>query len=174
MLINKKIVQGVLVLGWLIWSLPVMGAGEHSPHEGKQMGHGAGKHSSYGGAGKRGHAGGKGGKHGGHGYGRPKGPPVDILAHIRERLDSDGTKVNLNRSLIGVKGIKILSEMPELKNVKSLALQGNRLGDKGVQILTGSDTFKHTENLSLWGNGVSAKGARMIAESPNMKNLKEL
>ena len=118
---HKKVVQGVLVLGWLIWSLPAIGAGEHSPHEGKQMDQSSEKHGGV----KHG----KGGKHGGHGYGRRMGPPTDIPAHIKERLDPDGTKVNLNRSLIGVKGIKVLAEMPELKNVKSLALQGRRGAD---------------------------------------------
>mgnify|MGYP003978805505 CR=1 FL=1 len=34
--IQKKVLQGVLVLGWLVWSLPAIGAGEHSPHEVKQ------------------------------------------------------------------------------------------------------------------------------------------
>ncbi|HIE80485.1 MAG TPA: hypothetical protein EYQ03_07625, partial [Nitrospinaceae bacterium] len=129
MLMHKKVVQGVLVLGWLIWSLPAMGEGEHSSHEGKQMSQESVKHG-----------GGKAGKHGGHSYGHRRGPPTDIPAHIKERLDPDGTKVNLNRSLIGVKGIKILAEMPELKNVKSLALQGNKLGDEGVRILAESET----------------------------------
>ena len=31
-----------------------------------------------------------------HGYGRPKGPPSDIPAHIKERTSADGTGVNLN------------------------------------------------------------------------------
>ena len=97
--IQKKVLQGVLVLGWLVWSLPAVGAGEHSPHEGKQAEHGSGKHGGHPGSEKKGYS----GKHSGHGYGRPKGPPTDIPAHIKERMDSDGTKVNLNRSLIGVK-----------------------------------------------------------------------
>ena len=134
--IQKKVLQGVLVLGWLVWSLPAVGEGEHSPHEGKQAEHGSGKHDGHPGEAKKGH----GGKHSGHGYGRPKGPPADIPAHIKERMESDGTKVNLNRSLIGVAGMQILADMPELKNVKSLALQGNKLGDEGVRILAESAT----------------------------------
>mgnify|MGYP000324314457 CR=1 FL=1 len=44
--IYKRMIQGVLVLGWLVWSIPAMGAGEHSPHEGQKMGHGSDKHRS--------------------------------------------------------------------------------------------------------------------------------
>ena len=72
--IRKKIFQIVLVLGWLIWSLPVFAIGDHKEHPG-QPNPGStktGKHGGYSG----GH-GGKG-KHGGHGYGRRKGPPKDI------------------------------------------------------------------------------------------------
>mgnify|MGYP006966956152 CR=1 FL=1 len=92
MLMHKKVVQGVLVLGWLIWSLPAMGAGEHSSHEGKQMSQESVKHGD-----------GKAGKHGGHSYGPRRGPSADISTHNNERLDPDGTKVNLNRSMIGAK-----------------------------------------------------------------------
>ncbi len=62
--IHKKVLQGVLVLGWLVWSLPAIGAGEHSPHEGQQTEHGSGKHGGHDGAAKKGHGG--GGKQGGH------------------------------------------------------------------------------------------------------------
>ena len=51
--------------------------------------------------------------------------------------------------------------MPGLKNVKALALKGNKLGDEGERILAESETFKHNEKLSLWGNDISAHGARM-------------
>ena len=104
MLIRKKIVQVILVLGWLFWSLPVFASGEHEGQPGK---HGdaktAGKHGGY-----DGKHGGKGKKGGHHGYSRRKGPPKDIPAHIRERLDPDGSKINLNGSQIGVKGMEIL------------------------------------------------------------------
>ena len=45
----------------------------------------------------------RGGK-GRHGYGRPKGPPADIPAHIKERMSPDGKGINLNGSQIGVTG----------------------------------------------------------------------
>ena len=48
------------------------------------------------------------GKH--HGYGRPKGPPADIPAHIKERTSPDGRGINLNNSQVGVEGITIISE----------------------------------------------------------------
>ena len=170
MKIRQKIFQIVLVLGWLIWSLPVFAIGNHEGHPGKSAPGNAktGKHGGYSG----GH-GGKG-KHGGHGYGRRKGPPKDIPAHIIERMDKDGTKINLNGSQIGVKGMKILASTPDLKNIVSLALQTNNLGDVCVRSFCESDTFQHVEKLSLWGNDVSEKGAKMIAESTNMKNLTEL
>ena len=57
--IQKKVLQGVLVLGWLVWSLPAIGAGEHSPNEGKQAEHGSGKHGGHPGSEKKGY----GGKH---------------------------------------------------------------------------------------------------------------
>ena len=170
--IRKKIIQIVLVLGWLIWSLPVFAIGDHEGHPGKSAPGSAktGKHGGYSGS----HGGGKGKHGGGHGYGRRKGPPKDIPAHIIERMDKDGTKINLNGSQIGVKGMKILASTPDLKNIVSLALQTNKLGDEGVRILCESDTFQHVEKLSLWGNDVSEKGAKMIAESQNLKNLTEL
>ena len=90
-------------------------------------------------------AGGKkaGGRH--HGYGRPKGPPADIPAHIKSRTSEDGSGVNLNNSLVGVEGISIMANTPELKNVVSLALKRNKLGDDGVKILAESETFKQVE-----------------------------
>ena len=118
-------------------------------------------------------------KHGGggkghHGYGRPKGPPADIPTHIKERTSPDGRKINLNNSLVGIKGMAIMAESPELKNIVSMALKGNKLGDEGVRILTQSSTFKHLEYLSLWDNGVSARGAQMLARGANFSKLKEL
>ena len=109
-----------------------------------------------------------GGKHGGgkghhHGYGRPKGPPADIPAHIKERTSPDGTGINLNNSQIGVKGMAIMAETPELKNVAIMSLKGNKLGDEGVRIITQSSTFKNLEFLSLWDNGISPAGAQMLA-----------
>ena len=94
---------------------------------------------------------GKGGKKAGghHGYSRHKGPPKDIPAHIKERTSPDGKEINLNKSQIGVKGMAILAKSPELANVVSLALQGNKLGDEGAKILTDSETFKHVELLNL-------------------------
>ena len=98
----------------------------------------------------------QGGK-GHHGYGRPKGPPADIPAHIKERISSDGKGINLNGSQIGVKGIAIVAQTPELKNVTSMALKSNKLGDEGVRIITQSSTFKGLEFLSLWDNGISPR-----------------
>ncbi|SVD97144.1 uncharacterized protein METZ01_LOCUS449998, partial [marine metagenome] len=109
-----------------------------------------------------------------HGYGRPKGPPADIPAHIKERTSPDGKGINLNNSQVGVKGIAIMAEIPELKNVVSMALKSNKLGDEGVKIMTQSDTFRHLEFLSLWDNGISAAGAAMLARGANFNNLKEL
>ena len=137
MLIRKKIVQVILVLGWLVWSLPVFAAGSHEAQSGEHPGKKGSSHGGPPGGKHGGYSGGHGakGKHGGHGYGRRKGPPKDISAHIRERLDADGSKINLNGSQIGVKGMKILASTPELKNVVSLALQKNNLGDEGGRIL---------------------------------------
>ncbi len=134
--IHKKIVQGALVLGWLVWSLPAMAAGEHSEGQEHISGnhgdagaakgeHGGGNHGAHVSGNKHG---GAGGKHGGHGYGRPTGPPADIPAHIKERLDPDGTKVNLNRSLIGVKGMQVLADMPELKKCEVSGVAGKHVG----------------------------------------------
>ncbi|NIQ02084.1 MAG: hypothetical protein GWM98_18130, partial [Nitrospinaceae bacterium] len=99
--------------------------------------------------------GGAGGGH--HGYGRPKGPPADIPAHIKARTSPDGTGINLNNSQVGIPGMKIMAGAPELQHVVSLALKGNHLGDEGVKILAESDTFKHTEFLSLWDNEVTSQ-----------------
>jgi hypothetical protein len=77
----------------------------------------------------------RGGK-GRHGYGRPKGPPADIPAHIKERMSPDGKGINLNGSQIGVTGISIMAETPALKNVVSMTLKSNKLGDEGVRIIT--------------------------------------
>jgi hypothetical protein len=52
-LIHKKLLQGVMVLGWLVWSLPAIGAGEQSLHEGKQAELGSGKHGGHPGAAKK-------------------------------------------------------------------------------------------------------------------------
>jgi len=109
-----------------------------------------------------------------HGYGRPKGPPADIPAHIKSRTNKDGTGVNLNNSLVGIEGVTFMASAPEYKNVVSLALKRNRLGDDGVKVLSQSDTFKHVELLSLWENGVTAGGAEMVASSANFRNLKDL
>ena len=38
MLIRKKIVQVILVLGWLVWSLPVFAAGSHEAQSGEHPG----------------------------------------------------------------------------------------------------------------------------------------
>ncbi|MGK0178667.1 MAG: hypothetical protein ACI8PD_000455, partial [Nitrospinales bacterium] len=48
-LIRKKIVQVILVLGWLVWSLPVFAAGEHEGEHSVKHGDAkaAGKHSGY-------------------------------------------------------------------------------------------------------------------------------
>ena len=103
MQIRKKIFQFVLILGWLSWSFSVFASGNHESHSGQP------NHAKRGG--KGGYSGGHGGKgkHGGHhGYGRRKGPPKDIPAHIRERMDKDGKKINLNGSLSGFKKVKIL------------------------------------------------------------------
>ncbi len=51
--LNKRWVQGVFVFGWLVWSFPALGSGEHVPQEGHKTGHGPGKHGGYGGAGKK-------------------------------------------------------------------------------------------------------------------------
>jgi len=94
----------------------------------------------------------KGGKSGGkghHSYGRHKGPPADIPAHIKERTSTDGKGINLNNSQIGVKGMAVMAKTPELKNVVSMALKGNKLGDEGVRIMTQSSNFKNLEFLSL-------------------------
>ena len=109
---------------------------------------------------------GKGGKKGGghHGYSRHKGPPADIPAHIKERTSPDGKGINLNKSQIGVKGMTVLASSPELTNVVSLALQGNKLGDEGVAILAQSETFKHVELLNLWGNDLTVTGGKALAE----------
>jgi hypothetical protein len=116
----------------------------------------------------------QGGKGTHHGYGRPKGPPADIPAHIRERTSPDGKGINLNNSLIGIKGMAIMAETPELKNVVSMALKGNKLGDEGLGIITQSKTFRHLEFLSLWDNSISVAGAKMLARGVNFNNLKEL
>ena len=110
------------------------------------------------------HQKGKGGKSGGkghHSYGRHKGPPADIPAHIKERTSPDGKGINLNNSQIGVKGMAIMAKTPELKNVVSMALKGNKLGDEGVRIVTQSSNFKNLEFLSLWDNGISSSGVKM-------------
>ena len=109
-----------------------------------------------------------------HGYGRPKGPPADIPAHIKKRMSPDGRGINLHNSQIGVKGIAIMAKTPELENVVSMALKGNKLGDDGVRIITQSSTFRHLEFLSLWDNGISSTGIKMLARGANFNNLKEL
>ena len=99
---------------------------------------------------------GKSGGKGHHSYGRHKGPPADIPAHIKERTSPDGKGLNLNNSQIGVKGMSIMAKTPELKNVVSMALKGNKLGDEGVRIMTQSSNFKNLEFLSLWDNEISS------------------
>ncbi len=114
----------------------------------------------------------KQGRKGHHGYGRPKGPPADIPAHIKERTSPDGKGINLNGSQIGVKGIAVMAETPALKNVVSMALKGNNLGDEGVRVITQSNTFKNLEFLSLWDNGISPEGIKMLARGANFNKLK--
>ena len=98
----------------------------------------------------------------------------DIPKHIREHTNEDGTGVNLNNSQIGVKGIRILANMPKVKNVVTLALKSNSLGDEGMDVLAESPTFQNVEKLSLWDNGITADGIRTLLDSPNFNKLKEL
>ena len=84
MLIRKKIVQVILVLGWLVWSLPVFAAGGHEAKPGEHPGKQGSSHGGPSGGKHGGYSGGHGakGKHGGHGYGRRKGPPKDIKTTV--------------------------------------------------------------------------------------------
>ena len=100
----------------------------------------------------------KGGGKGHHGYGRPKGPPADIPAHIKERTSPDGKGINLNNSQIGVEGMSILANSKDHANVVSLALQGNKLGDEGARILAASETFKHVELLNFVNHSRTKEG----------------
>ena len=47
MLIRKKIVQVILVLGWLVWSLPVFAAGGHEAKSGEHPGKQGSSHGGH-------------------------------------------------------------------------------------------------------------------------------
>lgn len=99
---------------------------------------------------------------------------ADLPKYIAEHINEDGTGVNLNNSGVGVKGIRILADMPKVKNVATLALKSNKLGDEGLKILAESPNFRNVEKLSLWDNGITLTGIQYLIKSNNFKKLTEL
>ena len=81
---------------------------------------------------------------------------MDIPKLIESGTSEDGQSVSLQNKRIGVKGIRILANTENVKNVRVLALKTNKLGDEGVAILAESPTFQHVEKLFLWDNQITA------------------
>ena len=72
--------------------------------------------------------------------GASKKAQVELPQLIKSRTSAGGSGVNLNNSNIGLKGIQLMADSPDLKNVRTLALKTNQLGDAGMKILAESET----------------------------------
>ena len=98
----------------------------------------------------------------------------DLPKIIAKGTSEDGLSVSLQNKRIGLKGIRLLAETEQVKNVQSLALKTNKLEDEGVAILASSPTFQHVEKLFLWDNKVTADGIKSLVGSAHFNHLKEL
>ncbi len=99
---------------------------------------------------------------------------MDLPKLIASKTSEDGTSINLNNKSIGVKGVRVLADAPNTKNVRSLALKANKLGDEGVAILAESPAFQNVDKLFLWGNGVTVRGIQSLIGSAHFNHLVEL
>lgn len=92
------------------------------------------------------------------------------LANLR-LLDLSGNALNET-------AVKVLVNGESLKQLDSVALQGNNLGDGGVEALAHSALLSRitarTPVLRLSRNNIGPGGARALAESPAMENVQVL
>ena len=75
---------------------------------------------------------------------------------------------------MGPAGARALADVPGLRAVETLDLEGNVLGDAGLAALAASPHLTQVRVLSLRENRITDDGVRALARSPLMATLRVL
>ena len=83
-------------------------------------------------------------------------------------------KLNLYRTDLSVKGVKILAKSKVLQRVKHLNLARNYLNLDSAQHLAKTKTLVNIETLLMFDTGIGDAGVKLIMDSEAFQNLKTL
>ena len=86
----------------------------------------------------------------------------------------NGDTLDLENRQIGDAGVKALTGLDFLDQVRRLELGDNKIGDEGVAALAQCAGLSNLKILNLKSNNISAQGALSIAQSPNLFGLEQL